>query len=133
MINREDGKVHAHFHQTVTTTGRISCTEPNLQNIPVRQELGRKLRRAFIPENEKCVLVGADYSQIELRILAHMSADQGLIKAFNNGEDIHRATAANVLGVNEDEITLEQRSRAKAVNFGVIYGMSSFDFPRSFI
>ncbi|HIU25155.1 MAG TPA: DNA polymerase I [Candidatus Copromorpha excrementigallinarum] len=126
LINREDGKVHAHFHQTVTTTGRISCTEPNLQNIPVRQELGRKLRRAFIPENEKCVLVGADYSQIELRILAHMSADQGLIKAFNNGEDIHRATAANVLGVNEDEITLEQRSRAKAVNFGVIYGMSSF-------
>lgn len=126
LINTEDGKVHAHFNQTVTTTGRISCTEPNLQNIPVRQELGRKLRRAFIPEDGDCVLVGADYSQIELRILAHMSNDPGLIKAFNDGEDIHRATAANVLGVAEDEITLEQRSRAKAVNFGVIYGMSSF-------
>ncbi|MDO4546116.1 MAG: DNA polymerase I [Bacillota bacterium] len=126
LISREDGKVHAHFNQTVTTTGRISCTEPNLQNIPIRQELGRKLRKAFIPENEHCVLVGADYSQIELRVLAHMSGDEVLIKAFNDGEDIHRATAANVLGVPEGEITIEQRSRAKAVNFGVIYGMSSF-------
>ncbi len=126
LINADDGKVHAHFNQTVTTTGRISCTEPNLQNIPVRQELGRKLRKAFIPDSEDCVLVGADYSQIELRVLAHMSGDQALIDAFNRGEDIHRATAANVLGVPEAEITIEERSRAKAVNFGVIYGMSSF-------
>ncbi len=126
LINREDGKVHAHFNQTVTTTGRISCTEPNLQNIPIRQELGRQLRKSFIPENESCVLVGADYSQIELRVLAHMSGDEALIESFNNGEDIHRATASRVLGIPEDEITIEERSRAKAVNFGVIYGMSAF-------
>lgn len=125
LISKADGKVHAHFNQTVTTTGRISCTEPNLQNIPIRQEMGRKLRKAFIPE-ENCVLVGADYSQIELRVLAHMSGDEALIASFNNGEDIHRATAARVLGVPEDEITLEERSRAKAINFGVIYGMSAF-------
>lgn len=125
LIAPSDGKIHAHFNQTVTTTGRISCTEPNLQNIPIRQELGRKLRRAFIPE-EGCVLVGADYSQIELRVLAHMAEDPVLIQAFNDGEDIHRTTAANVLGIPEDEITMEQRSRAKAVNFGVIYGMSAF-------
>lgn len=126
LIDPEDDRIHAHFNQTVTATGRISCTEPNLQNIPIRQELGRKLRKAFIPDNGSCMLVGADYSQIELRVLAHMSGDEGLICAFNNGEDIHRATAANVLGVSEDEITIEERSRAKAVNFGVIYGMSSF-------
>ena len=126
LIDPEDDKIHAHFNQTVTATGRISCTEPNLQNIPIRQELGRKLRKAFVPDNGSCMLVGADYSQIELRVLAHMSGDEGLICAFNNGEDIHRATAANVLGVSEDEITIEERSRAKAVNFGVIYGMSSF-------
>lgn len=88
--------------------------------------MGRKLRKAFIPENQDCVLVGADYSQIELRVLAHMSEDETLITAFNNGEDIHRSTAARVLGVPEDEITIEERSRAKAVNFGVIYGMSAF-------
>ncbi|MBR3787201.1 MAG: DNA polymerase I [Firmicutes bacterium] len=121
-----DGKVHAHFQQTVTTTGRLSCTEPNLQNIPIRQELGRKLRKAFVPESGSCLLTGADYSQIELRVLAHMAGDDVLIEAFNNGEDIHRATASNVLGVPEDEITVEERSRAKAVNFGVIYGMSAF-------
>ena len=126
LIDPEDDRIHAHFNQTVTATGRISCTEPNLQNIPIRQELGRKLRKAFVPDNGSCMLVGADYSQIELRVLAHMSGDEGLICAFNNGEDIHRATAANVLGVSEDEITIEERSRAKAVNFGVIYGMSSF-------
>ncbi|MBQ9708947.1 MAG: DNA polymerase I [Firmicutes bacterium] len=122
----EDGKIRAHFNQTVTTTGRISCTEPNLQNIPVRQELGRKLRQAFVPDGEGSVLVGADYSQIELRVLAHMSQDEALIGAFERGEDIHRATAANVLGVDESEVTPLDRSRAKAVNFGVIYGMSAF-------
>ena len=126
LINEEDGKIHAHFMQTVAATGRISCIEPNLQNIPIRTELGRGLRKAFVPDDASHTLVGADYSQIELRVLAHMSEDPVLIEAFNNGEDIHRATASNVLGIPEDQITPEERSRAKAVNFGVIYGMSAF-------
>ena len=126
LINEDDGKIHAHFMQTVAATGRISCTEPNLQNIPIRTELGRQLRKAFVPDDDVHTLVGADYSQIELRVLAHMSEDPVLIKAFNDGEDIHRATASNVLGIPEDQITAEERSRAKAVNFGVIYGMSGF-------
>ena len=121
-----DGKIRAHFQQTVTATGRISCTEPNLQNIPIRQTVGRQLRKAFVPESNECILVGADYSQIELRVLAHLSSDKSLIEAFNNGEDIHRMTASRVLGVDSDKVTLEDRSRAKAVNFGVIYGMSGF-------
>ena len=120
-----DGKIRAHFQQTVAATGRISCTEPNLQNIPVRQELGRQLRRAFVPE-DGAVLVDADYSQIELRVLAHISGDEGMIEAFRNGADIHRSTAARVFEVDEADVTPEQRSGAKAVNFGVIYGMSSF-------
>lgn len=122
----EGGRIHAHFNQTVTATGRISCTEPNLQNIPIRQELGRQIRKAFVPGEATSVFVGADYSQIELRVLAHMAADPVLIEAFNKGEDIHRTTAANVLGVPREKITVEERSRAKAVNFGVIYGMSAF-------
>jgi DNA polymerase-1 len=122
----KDGKIHAHFRQTVTTTGRISCTEPNLQNIPIRQEEGRKIRKAFIPALEENFLVGADYSQIELRVLAHMSGDPELIDAFNKGDDIHKLTASKVFGIPEDEVTLDQRSGAKAVNFGVIYGMSGF-------
>jgi len=121
-----DHKIHAHFQQTVAATGRISCTEPNLQNIPIRQELGRQLRKAFIPDNDNFILVGADYSQIELRVLAHMSQDPTLIEAFNQGQDIHRITASKVLGIPEDLITTLQRSNAKAVNFGVIYGMSGF-------
>jgi DNA polymerase-1 len=121
----QDGKIHAHFQQTVASTGRISCTAPNLQNIPIRQELGRTIRRAFTA-GEGNILMGADYSQIELRILAHLSDDDTLIEAFNNGEDIHRITASKVLGIPEGEITIEERSRAKAVNFGVIYGMSGF-------
>jgi len=122
----EDGKIRAHFQQTVTATGRISCTEPNLQNIPIRQELGRKLRKAFVPGCEDCTLVGADYSQIELRILAHLSGDENLIEAFNRGDDIHRNTAARVFNLEYDQVTALDRSRAKAVNFGVIYGMSGF-------
>lgn len=122
----KDGKIHAHFQQTVAATGRISCTEPNLQNIPIKQELGRTLRKAFIPKSEEYTLVGADYSQIELRVLAHMSQDESLIEAFNNGDDIHRITASKVFGVSEDDVTSLQRSNAKAVNFGVIYGMSGF-------
>lgn len=121
-----DGKIRAHFQQTVTATGRISCTEPNLQNIPIRQELGRQLRKAFVPGCEECTLVGADYSQIELRILAHLSGDENLIQAFNNGDDIHRNTAARVFNLDYDAVTPSDRSRAKAVNFGVIYGMSGF-------
>ncbi|MBR6585495.1 MAG: DNA polymerase I, partial [Firmicutes bacterium] len=120
-----ESKIHAHFQQTVTATGRISCTEPNLQNIPIRQELGRNLRKAFEAE-EGYTLVGADYSQIELRVLAHLSQDQSLIDAFNNGEDIHKMTASRVLGIPADQVTVGDRSRAKAVNFGVIYGMSGF-------
>ncbi len=125
LINT-DGKIHAHFQQTVAATGRISCTEPNLQNIPIRQEVGRRLRLAFISESSEYVLVGADYSQIELRLLADMSGDETLISAFQNGDDIHTITAAKVFGVREDQVTSLQRSNAKAVNFGVIYGMSGF-------
>ena len=120
-----DGKIRAHFRQTVTTTGRISCIEPNLQNIPIRQELGRNLRKAFTA-SEGHILVGADYSQIELRVLAALSGDESLIEAFNKGEDIHKTTASRALGIPPEEITPLDRSRAKAVNFGVIYGMSGF-------
>ena len=125
LIDEED-KIHAHFQQTVTATGRISCTEPNLQNIPVRSELGRQLRKAFTAGSDEYILVGADYSQIELRVLAHMSGDPTLIKCFNDGLDIHRETASKVFGVPQDQVTAEMRSNAKAVNFGVIYGMSGF-------
>jgi DNA polymerase I len=120
-----DDKIHAHFQQTVAATGRLSCTEPNLQNIPVRQEMGRQLRKAFVP-GEGRTFTGADYSQIELRIMAHLSGDENLIAAFNSGEDIHRNTAARVFNLKYDEVKPIDRSRAKAVNFGVIYGMSSF-------
>jgi len=122
----DDGKIHAHFQQTVTATGRISCTEPNLQNIPVRTELGRQLRKVFTAESDDYILIGADYSQIELRVLAHMSGDPTLIRCFENGLDIHRETASKVFGVPFDDVTSEMRSNAKAVNFGVIYGMSGF-------
>jgi len=121
-----DGKIHAHFQQTVTATGRISCTEPNLQNIPVRTDLGRQLRKAFVAESSDHVLVGADYSQIELRVMAHMSGDEELIDAFSGGHDIHKETASKVFGVPLDQVTPQLRSNAKAVNFGVIYGMSGF-------
>lgn len=121
-----DGKIRAHFQQTVTQTGRISCTEPNLQNIPVRDEYGRQLRKAFVPRDENHILIGADYSQIELRVLAHLSGDEGLIQDFKKGADIHRATASRVFGIPYDEVSSLDRSRAKAVNFGVIYGMSGF-------
>ena len=120
-----DGKIRAHFQQTVTATGRLSCTEPNLQNIPIRHELGRQLRKAFTA-GEGNTLVGADYSQIELRIMAHLSGDENLINAFNSGADIHRNTAARVFNLDYDKVTPLDRSRAKAVNFGVIYGMSGF-------
>ena len=121
----DDGKIHANFQQTATATGRISCTEPNLQNIPVRQEIGRSVRKAFVP-CDGYVLTGADYSQIELRILAHLSSEPHLIEAFREGLDIHKITASKVFNVPLSEVTKEQRGNAKAVNFGVIYGMSGF-------
>ena len=121
----EDGRIHSNFNQTITATGRISSTEPNLQNIPVRMELGRLIRKVFIPD-EGCVFVDADYSQIELRVLAHMSGDQKLIEAYQQAEDIHRITASQVFHVPFEEVTSLQRRNAKAVNFGIVYGISSF-------
>lgn len=120
-----DGKIHCHFQQTVTATGRLSCTDPNLQNIPIRMELGRQIRKLFYPK-AGYVYVDADYSQIELRILAHLSGDEVLCEAFNSGRDVHRDTASKVFGVGYDEVTDMQRRAAKVVNFGIIYGMSSF-------
>lgn len=121
----EGNRIHSHFNQTITATGRISSTEPNLQNIPVRLEQGRLIRKVFVPK-EDCVFIDADYSQIELRILAHMSGDHKLIAAYNREEDIHRITASEVFHIPFDEVTSLQRRNAKAVNFGIIYGISSF-------
>lgn len=122
---KEDGRIHAHFNQTITATGRLSSTDPNLQNIPIRTELGRMLRKVFYPK-EGFVFVDADYSQIELRLMAHMSGDDKMIAAFREGKDIHRSTASNVFNVPFDEVTALQRRNAKAVNFGIIYGISAF-------
>ena len=121
----EDGRIHTTFQQTVTATGRISSTEPNLQNIPMRMELGRKIRKAFIPK-EGYVFMDADYSQIELRLLAHMSGDEQLIEAYKQDADIHRITASKVFHTPLEEVTDLQRRNAKAVNFGIVYGISSF-------
>jgi DNA polymerase-1 len=125
LINRETGKIHTTFNQTVTATGRISSTNPNLQNIPVRTDDGREIRRAFIPD-EGNVMLSADYSQIELRLMADISGDPEMIEAFREGEDIHRATAAKIYAVSPDEVTDEQRRNAKTANFGIIYGISAF-------
>jgi DNA polymerase-1 len=129
MINPDSGRVHTSYQQAVAATGRLSSTEPNLQNIPIRNEEGRRIRRAFIAP-KGYVIVAADYSQIELRIMAHLSGDEGLLKAFAAGEDIHRATAAEVFGIENDKVTSEQRRSAKAINFGLIYGMSAFGLAR---
>lgn len=129
MIDPATGRVHTSYHQAVAATGRLSSTDPNLQNIPVRTEEGRRVRQAFIAPPEHC-LVSADYSQIELRIMAHLSGDAGLCDAFANGQDIHRATAAEVFGVTVDSVTTEQRRSAKAINFGLIYGMSAFGLAK---
>ncbi len=122
----EGGRVHTHFKQTGTATGRLSSTEPNLQNIPVRTELGRELRRFFLPENENYVIIDADYSQIELRLLAHVANDANMIRAFCEGVDIHTSTASTVFDVPEGEVTSEMRKKAKAVNFGIMYGIGAF-------
>lgn len=130
LISPKDNKIHTTFKQAVTATGRISSTEPNLQNIPVRYEAGRAIRRAFVAEKGN-VLVNADYSQIELRILAHLSKDETLINAFKNNEDIHARTAAEVMGKDINEVTSSERSQAKAVNFGIVYGISDFGLSKS--
>ena len=131
LIHPSDGKIHSSFHQTVTATGRISSTDPNLQNIPIRDEMGRRIRKVFTASDEEHILVDADYSQIELRVLAHISGDPNLLEAFLQKQDIHRRTAADIFGVSMDEVTGEQRSSAKAVNFGIIYGISDFGLARN--
>ena len=137
LINPETGKIHTSFNQTVTATGRLSSTNPNLQNIPIRDELGREIRKAFIPDNEDCTFFSADYSQIELRIMAHLSQDEHMIEAFRSGADIHSATAAKIYGIPVEEVTGDMRRKAKTANFGIIYGISIFglaerlNIPRS--
>ena len=137
LVNRSTGRIHTSFNQAVTATGRLSSANPNLQNIPVREEQGRRIREAFIPSDDEHLLFSADYSQVELRIMAHLSGDESLVKAFCNGEDIHSATAARLFGKGIDEVTGEERRRAKTANFGIIYGISAFglsqrlELPRS--
>ena len=129
MVSAKTGRVHTSYHQAVTATGRLSSTDPNLQNIPIRSEQGRKIRQAFIaPKDHKIVAI--DYSQIELRIMAHLSNDKGLVSAFSKGKDIHKATAAEIFSVELDEVTSDQRRSAKAINFGLIYGMSAFGLAK---
>jgi DNA polymerase-1 len=120
-----DGRVHARFNQTVAATGRLSGSDPNLQNIPIKTDSGRRIRRAFVAKPGS-LLVGADYSQVELRIVAHMSGDEALLSAFREGKDVHRATAAEIFAVSEKAVTTEQRGIAKAINFGLIYGKTAF-------
>lgn len=137
LIDPATGKVHTSFNQAVTATGRLSSTNPNLQNIPVRDELGREIRKAFIPDNADCLFFSADYSQIELRIMAHLSGDPHMIEAFRSGADIHAATAAKIYGIPVEEVTSDMRRKAKTANFGIIYGISVFglaerlNIPRS--
>ena len=126
-----DGRVHTTFNETVTTTGRLSSSDPNLQNIPVRTEFGRQIRTCFVPLERGERFLSADYSQIELRLLAHLSADEHLVDAFCSGADFHASTAARVFGVPVEEVTPELRSRAKAVNFGIVYGQQAFGLSQS--
>ncbi|MBS1270792.1 MAG: DNA polymerase I [Gammaproteobacteria bacterium] len=125
LVNPQTGRIHTSYHQAVAATGRLSSSDPNLQNIPVRTAEGRRIREAFVPESGN-VLLAADYSQIELRIMAHLSQDEGLLHAFREGEDVHRATASEIFGVGLEAVTADQRRRSKAVNFGLIYGMSAY-------
>lgn len=130
VVIDDDGRIHSNFTQTVTTTGRLSSTEPNLQNIPIKNENGRSIRKVFIPHNEDSVILSADYSQIELRVLAHISDDENMIKAFNGHADIHTSTAAEVFNVPIEEVTKTMRSNAKAVNFGIVYGIGDFSLSQ---
>ena len=126
LVNRTTGRIHTSFNQAVTATGRLSSTNPNLQNIPVRDDMGRRIRKAFIPSDDDHLLLSADYSQVELRLMAHLSGDESLIAAFEHGEDIHSATAAKLFNKSLAEVTSEERRRAKTANFGIIYGISAF-------
>ena len=126
LVNRTTGRIHTSFNQAVTATGRLSSTNPNLQNIPVRDDMGRRIRKAFIPSDDDHLLLSADYSQVELRLMAHLSDDESLIAAFEHGEDIHTATAAKLFNKSLEEVTSEERRRAKTANFGIIYGISAF-------
>ena len=126
LVNPRDGKVHTSYNQAVAATGRLSSNNPNLQNIPIRTDRGREIRKAFVPRNKSFTLLAADYSQIELRIIAHLSGDKGMIEAFNTGHDIHAATASKVYGIPIGQVTKEMRRNAKTVNFGIIYGISAF-------
>ena len=126
LVNRSTGRIHTSFNQAVTATGRLSSTNPNLQNIPVRDDMGRRIRKAFIPSDDDHLLLSADYSQVELRLMAHLSGDESLIAAFEHGEDIHTATAAKLFNKSLEEVTSEERRRAKTANFGIIYGISAF-------
>lgn len=130
VVNPADGRIHSSFNQTVTATGRISSTEPNLQNIPIKLEMGREIRKVFVPENEEFLLSDADYSQIELRVLSHITGDENMIAAFRNNEDIHTATASGVFNVPREQVTPLLRSRAKAVNFGIVYGIGDFSLAK---
>lgn len=130
VINPSTGKIHSSFNQTVTATGRISSTEPNLQNIPIKLEMGRKIRKVFVTHNDEYILSDADYSQIELRVLAHITGDQNMIEAFKDGRDIHTTTASRVFGVPVEYVTPLLRSRAKAVNFGIVYGIGDFSLSK---
>jgi len=131
LVNRRTGRLHTSFNQTVTATGRLSSSQPNLQNIPIRTETGRKIRKAFVSGKATSVMVSADYSQVELRLLAHLSEDENLIKAFRKGLDIHRYTASLVFGVEEKDVTSQMRNTAKVVNFGINYGMSSYGLSKA--
>ncbi|HAF17062.1 MAG TPA: DNA polymerase I, partial [Peptococcaceae bacterium] len=130
MVNKKTGRIHTTFNQTITATGRLSSTEPNLQNIPIRDELGRKIRKAFIPSQRGWLLMAADYSQIELRVMAHMSRDPHLIADFQHGEDIHSRTAAKIFGVAPEDVTPDLRRKAKGINFGIIYGITDYGLAR---
>ncbi len=126
LVNSVTGRIHTSFNQAVTSTGRLSSTNPNLQNIPVREEMGRQIRKAFIPSDDDHIILAADYSQVELRLMAHLSGDEAMIEAFLHGEDIHRDTASRLFRVPLEEVTSEQRRKAKTANFGIIYGISAF-------
>ena len=126
LASEKEERIHTTYQQAVATTGRLSSINPNLQNIPIRSEKGREVRKAFVPRNENFTLLAADYSQIELRLMAHLSQDESMLSAFQNKEDIHAATAAKVYQVSLEEVSREQRSHAKMVNFGIIYGISAF-------
>ena len=126
LINPKTGRVHTSFNQTVATTGRLSSSDPNLQNIPIRSEIGRSIRKAFVAKEKSSKILSADYSQIELRVMAHIAGDEGLAEAFKNGEDIHASTAAKVFGVQQNDVSRDMRRKAKEVNFGIMYGIGAF-------